>query len=100
MTTIESRIYAPCFATLVLVESAEEAYMWDLTFYLANTPPLQGPRLDVDTGILYYRPLQKLVRHQSTFTSLVLQKLDGQDRLTEVVQYVYIRRTSSCCKRS
>ena len=32
----------------------------------------------------YYRLLQKLVRHQSAFASLVLQKLDGQDRLTEV----------------
>ena len=53
--------------------------MWDLTFYLANTPPLPGPRLDVDIGIL-----QKLLRHRSVFASLVLQKLDGQDRLTEV----------------
>ena len=29
--------------------------MRDLTFYLANTPPLPGPRLDVDIGTLYYR---------------------------------------------
>ena len=28
------------------------AYMWDLTFYLANTPPLPVPRLDVDIGTL------------------------------------------------
>ena len=28
--------------------------------------------------------MQKLVRYRSAFTSLVLQKLDGQDRLTEV----------------
>ena len=53
-------------------------------FYLANTPPLPGSRLDVDIGTLYYRRLQKLVRHRSAFASLVLQKLDGQDRLTEV----------------
>ena len=58
--------------------------MRHLTFYLANTPPLLGPRLDVDIGTLYYRPLQKLVQHRSVFASLVLQKLDGQDRLTEV----------------
>jgi len=75
----------PLFATLALVKSVRGAYMRDLTFYLANTPPLPGPRLDVDTGILYYRPLQKLVRHRSAFASLVLvQKFDGQDRLTEV----------------
>jgi len=53
--------------------------MRDLTFYLVNTPSLPGPRLDVDIGIL-----QTLVRHRSVFASLVLQKLDGQDRLTEV----------------
>jgi len=53
--------------------------MWDLTFYLVNMPSLLGPRLDVDIGIL-----QTLVRHRSIFASLVLQKLDGQDRLTEV----------------
>ena len=46
--------------------------------------PLLGPRLDVDIGTLDYRPLQKLVRHRSAFASLVLQKLNGQDRLTEV----------------
>ena len=75
--SVVSRIYAPRFATLALVESG--AYMRDLTFYLANTPPLPGPHLGVDMGIL-----QKLVRHRSAFASLVLQKLDGQDRLTEV----------------
>ena len=52
--------------------------MRDLTFYLTNTPPLPGPRLDV------YRPLQKLALHRSAFASLVLQKPNGQDRLTEV----------------
>ena len=74
----------PPFATLVLVESVGGAYMRDLTFYFANMPPLPGPRLDVDIGTLYYRPLQKLVRHRSAFATLVLQKLDGQERLTEV----------------
>ena len=32
--------------------------MWDLTFYLANTPPLPGPHLDVDIGTLYHRPIE------------------------------------------
>ena len=50
--TVVSRIYAPRFATLALVESIGGAYMRDLTFYLANVPPLPGPRLDVDIGIL------------------------------------------------
>jgi len=48
--TIVSRIYAPSFATLALVESVSGAYMRDLTFYLENTPPIPGPRLDVDIG--------------------------------------------------
>ena len=43
-----THIYAPRFATLALVESGGGAYMRDLTFYLENTPPLPGPRLDVD----------------------------------------------------
>jgi len=47
-----SRIYAPRFATLALVESAGGAYMRDLTFYLANTPPLPVPRLDIGIGTL------------------------------------------------
>ena len=29
-------------------ENVGGAYMRDLTFYLENTPPLPGPRLDVD----------------------------------------------------
>ena len=41
--TIVSCIYAPCFATLALVESVGGACMRDLTFYLTNMPPLQGP---------------------------------------------------------
>jgi len=46
--TVVSRIYAPRFATLALVESVGGAYMRDLTFYLANTPPFPVPCLDVD----------------------------------------------------
>jgi len=61
--TVVSRIYAPCFATLVVVESVGGAYMWDLTFYLANTPPLSVPRLDVDIGTLYYRPIKAADLH-------------------------------------
>ena len=45
--TVVSRIYTPRFATLVLVKSVGGAYMRDLTFYLANTPLLPVPRLDV-----------------------------------------------------
>ena len=55
--TVVSRIYAPRFATLTLVERVGGTYMWGLTFYLANTPPLLVPRLDVDIT-LYYRPIE------------------------------------------
>jgi len=48
MDTVVSHIYAPPFATLMLVESVGGAYMRDLTFYPANMPPLPLPRLDVD----------------------------------------------------
>ena len=61
----------------MLVESVGGAYMRDLTFYPANTPPLPLPRLDVD--IAYYRPIEA-----ADLPSLLVQKLDGQDRLTEV----------------
>jgi len=52
--TVVSRIYAPRFATLALVESVGGAYTWDLTIiiYLVYTPPLPGPRLDVDIATL------------------------------------------------
>ena len=56
--------------------------MRDLTFCLANTPV---PYLDVDIGTLYYRPIEP-----TNLPSLLIlsspkpQKLDGQDRLTEV----------------
>ena len=59
--------------------------MRDLTFYLANTPPLPVPRLDVDIGTLYCSPIEA-----ADLPSLLIllspepQKLDGQDRLTEV----------------
>jgi len=36
--------------------------MQDLTFYLANTPPLPVPRLDVDIRTLYCRPIEVLSR--------------------------------------
>jgi len=62
----------------MLVESVGGAYMRDLTFYLANTPPLPLPRLDVDIT-LYYRQIEA-----ADLPSLLVQKLDGQDRLTEV----------------
>ena len=54
--------------------------MRDLTFYLANTPPLPVPRVRLDVDItLYYRPIEA-----ADLPSLLVQKLDGQDRLTEV----------------
>ena len=53
--TVVSRIYAPPFATLALVENVGGAYMRDLTFYLANTLPLPVPRLDVDITLYYSR---------------------------------------------
>ena len=56
--TVVSRICAPRFATLALVESVGGAYMQDLTFYLANTPPLPVPCLDADIGTLYYRLIE------------------------------------------
>ena len=52
--------------------------MRDLTFYPANTPPLPLPCLDVDIT-LYYRLIEA-----ADLPSLLVQKLDGQDRLTEV----------------
>ena len=74
--TVVSRIYAPRFATLTAVESVGGAYMRDLTFYLANTPPLPVPRLDVNIAIG--------TLEAADLPSLLVQKLDGQDRLTEV----------------
>jgi len=59
--------------------------MWDLIFYLTHTPPLPVPRLDVDIGTLYYRPIEA-----ADLPSLLIlsspkpQKLDGQDQLPEV----------------
>ena len=53
--------------------------MRDLTFYPANTPPLPLPRLDIDITLYLYRPIEA-----ADLPSLLVQKLDGQDRLTEV----------------
>ena len=54
--TVVACIYAPRFATLSASRKRREggggAYIRDLTFDLANTPPLRRPRLDVDTGTL------------------------------------------------
>jgi len=47
VSTVVSCIHALCFAKLELVESVGGAYMRDLMFYLANTPPLLVPCLDV-----------------------------------------------------
>ena len=69
MCNNRSRIYTPRFATLTLVESVGGAYMWDLTFYLANTPPLPVPHLNVDI-ILYYRQIEA-----ANLPSLLVQKL-------------------------
>ena len=57
-STVVSRIYAPRFATLALVESVGGTYMRDLTFYLANMPPLTRPRLDFDIVILYMQTVR------------------------------------------
>ena len=71
-------IVSLCFADLALVESVGGAYMCDLTLYRANTPPLPVPRLDVDIGTLYYRPIEA-----ADLPSLLIlsspepQKLDG-----------------------
>jgi len=70
LSTVVSRIYAPRFATLVLVENVGGAYMRDLTFYLANTPPLPIEAADLPSLLILSSPEP--------------QKLDGQDRLTEV----------------
>jgi len=56
-------------------------------FYLANTPPLPVPRLDVDIGTLYY---YKLIEASSTPVCLCFscppetQIPFGQDQLIEV----------------
>ena len=59
--------------------------MRDLTFYLANMPPLLLPRLDVDIGTLFYRPIEGAdLSSLQILLSPEPQKLDGQHRLTEV----------------
>ena len=52
--TVVFRTYAPRFATLALVKNVGGAYMRDLTFYLANTPPL--PVLCLDVHIIITDP--------------------------------------------
>ena len=79
--TVVSCLYTPLFATLALVESVGGAISGIWHFILRIRPLFQGY---VYMVTLYYRSLQKLVQHRSAFASLVLQKLDGQDRLTEV----------------
>jgi len=80
-STVVSRIYTPHFATLALVESVGGAYMRDLTFYLANTPPVTVPCRDEDIP----RPIEAAVLLSLLMLSYPEpQKLDGQDRLTEV----------------
>ena len=74
----------PPFCKLSASRKCRGAYMRNLTFNLANTPLLPVPRLDVDIGTLYYRPIEA-----ADLPSLLIlsspepQKLDGQDRLTE-----------------
>jgi len=72
--TVVSRIYNPHFATLALVERIGGAYTRDLTFYLANAPPLPGPHLAVDIGTFILQT-SVLVRYRSAFASLVLEYL-------------------------
>jgi len=84
--TVVSRIYAPRFATLVLAENVGGTYMRDLTFCLANTPPLPVPRLDM----LDVHILQTDTEAGSTCSYTSLSRPPetripfGQDRLREV----------------
>ena len=55
--------------------------MQDLTFYLMNMPLSRG---HAQMLTLDYITDRQLVRHRCAFASLVLQKVDVQDRLTEV----------------
>ena len=77
----ESLTQPPCFATLALIKRVGGAYMWDLTFYFANTPPLQ-----------------KLVWHQSIFASLILKIPFGQDWLTEVGHSATVTFSKHLCR--
>ena len=45
--------------------------MGDLTFISQILPPLPGPRLEVDIGTLYYRPLHDTDLPSSSRTSIV-----------------------------
>ena len=77
--TLVSRIYAPRFATLTLVESVGGAYNYAGSDILSREYATSSvPRLDVDIT-LYYRPIEA-----ADLPSQLVQKLDDQDRLTEV----------------
>jgi len=47
----------PLFCNLSTSQICRGAYMWDLTFYVVNMPPLLVPHLDVDIG-MYYKPIE------------------------------------------
>ena len=53
--TVVSRIYAPRFATLALVESIGGGLICGIWHFISQTP-LPVPRLDVGIRTLYYRP--------------------------------------------
>ena len=69
-----SRIYAPPFATLMLVESVGGGLYAGSDILSREYAPSS-----VATPRLYYRPIEA-----ADLPSLLVQKLDGQDRLTEV----------------
>jgi len=61
--------------------------MRDLTFYLANMPPLPVPRLDVDIRTLYYRPIEAALTTNSVATNSVVpvpRAPETRSRLTEI----------------
>jgi len=73
----------PPFAILALVENVGGAYMRDLTFYPANTPPLPVPRLDVHR-ILLQTDTEAGSTRSYTGLSPETRISFGQDRLREV----------------
>ena len=56
--TVVSRIYAPLFCNLSACRKCKGGLYAGSDIYLANTPPLPVPRLDVDIGTLYCRPVE------------------------------------------
>ena len=80
-----SRIYAPPFATLALVENVGGAYMRDVTFYLPNMPPLPVPCIDVDILILQTDTEAGWTRSYTGLSRPPETRIPfGQDRLREV----------------